>query len=204
MSRGQEIKGVVHSANASTPVALEIFDQGTCKKVVPAATERLAVVTALAAAAATGDTSLFFDKPTFTAYNITALADGGSGEDTVSIAGEHTEEYSTGRSFTIAGATGNDGTYTSTGATYNATTGNTDIKIATTSLTQVATVDGNITGARSVTAAGTIARLTVANNGGVMPAFVNSEMVGPAGWGVYFKAASGAADAIFTGYLLKV
>ncbi len=162
--QGLEVHAELSTTDASTPLPLPITEQATNATVSIGVTDFLSLVAAQLYIVATGAAALFFDSAALaSAVAIVAATDGGAGEDSITIAGDRAAEFAAGRVFTVANSTANDGSYTSTGATYNATTGQTTITIATASLTDE-TGDGDITSTPLARAGSTIWSGTVTTN----------------------------------------
>ena len=198
---GRPIHGELHSTDATGIVRVPLTEPSTNAAYTLSLTEFLALSLASLVEVVTGDASLFFDMDDLAnAEAITAIADGGAGEDSVTIDGNRAQEFESGRVFDIANSTANDGQYTSTGATYDEDADETTITVATASWTDT-TVDGDITSTPLRRSGSTILRGTYAANGGEVNAHIlNNLRRGRDGEGVYLEtAAAGVVDANIDG-----
>lgn len=202
---GLKISGQLHSSDASANVKIPLRRQDTNALVTVGSAERLAVTLASIVTVVSGDSAIFFDfEDLASAEAITAIVDGGGGEDTVTISGNRLDEFGAGRIFVIANSTANDGTYTSTGAAYDSSTDATTINVATASWTDT-TVDGDITSNPLNRDGSVVERGTYVASGGevnIMPG--DHDRIGRVGEAVYAVAVAGVVDAKVFGFIRKV
>jgi len=202
---GLQVHGELHSTDASAIVRVPLYLAGTHTARSVTITEKLHLSLAKLIQVVTGDGYLFFDTDALaSAVSVVLFVDGGAGEDTVSISGDRSLEFESGRVFTVANDSDNDGSYTSTGATYDSTTGNTTINVATASWSGV-TSDGDITSTALLRTGSIIARGTYAANAGEMPTWSDDILrEGRLGEGVFCLAPAGVVDANVTALIRKV
>jgi len=202
---GLLVHGELSSSDASGIVRVALTRQDTNAAKTLSLTEYLGISLASVVPAVSGATALFFDMDDLaSAEAITAITDGGAGEDTVTIAGNREQEFEAGRVFDIANSTANDGTYTSTGSSYDSTADATTINVATASWTDT-TADGDITSTPLQRSGSVIEAATYVASGGEVNIH-HPDMLrrGRAGEGVYCLAAAGQVNAHVDGVVRKI
>jgi len=124
--------------------------------------------------------------------------------DTVTVAGDRQAEFRAGRTFDIANSTGNDGSYTSAGATYDASEDETIVETVE-DLTD-ATVDGDVTSDAVVFEDQIVWRQMNNVDSGAPPTFFpdNHEFLGMPGYSLWISSDRTVVSSIIvTGRLRK-
>lgn len=189
-SVGSRVHAELNSSDASAGARLDHRQPMSLAAVTVGAAEFLAVFAAALHTAAGGDTALFFDNEGLSAARAIVAADDSG--NTFTVAGEHTDEFRAGRDFEVANSSANDGSYTSTGATYDSANDQTIISVASVS---DGTDDGDITSAPSITAGLTVLRGDYGADGGEAICFpFDVPRMGPVGYALYAISPSGSFD----------
>jgi hypothetical protein len=209
INRGLEVHGELHSADASgiARVPLTRMDTAAPGNAVTLTLLKVLHLTMAKIVTATGGVAtVFFDVDDLAdGEDITGLVDGGAGADQIQVAGDRAFEFQAGRVLTVANATDNDGAYTSAGATYDEATDTTTISIPTASLTQVLTVDGDVTSTPQAFAGSLIAKGDYAANGGELPLWTDGRLRrGLPGQGVYVQAIAGNVTVTLDGAVTSI
>ena len=146
---------------------------------------------------------IYFDADSIATAAAIVAADATA--NTFVIAGDREAEFISGRTFTVANSTGNDGAETSTGSSYDQDLDQTTITIA-----SVAddTDDGDITSDQIVLAGSNITRGVFTGSGGeskgALPDAGGSTIQGPRGYGVFRVGTStNQTEAVVHGFIRK-
>lgn len=201
LTTDQIVHGSLHSTDASSIVRVPLYLPNSSNATKSLAlTEYLNLNLATVFTVTTGDTKVFFDIDSLASSVAIVAADATA--NTFVISGNRQQEFESGRIFTVAGSTGNNGAYISTNSSYNATTNQTTITVA-----DVASDvdDGNITSSPTPRNESMIIRAT-------FPASMGEALIWPQersrrgrpGEGVYCQAAVGVVDVILDGFVSKI
>lgn len=143
--RGEAFNGRRVTLNEGNgPFSPTLYSLETLDTLTVGASDRLYVTHALAYAQTAVYASISHDDANRVSAATIVTATDDAGGDSIVIAGDYALLFRSGRSATVANSTANDGTYTTTGATYDATTNQTTIEFAAGTLSD-GTDDGDIT-----------------------------------------------------------